>query len=98
MAFTEDFTQFFNTNDFATTANFTSPALGNINGIWDAETVQIAVGEAGIHRPQPVFTCASASIPNVGEGSLLKYQSVNYAVKDRLDDGTGQSTLMLDLV
>jgi hypothetical protein len=95
MAFTENFNEFFDTNDFAITVNFTTPALGTVKGIWDAETYEVPVGEATIHKPQPVFTCATGEISGVGEGSLLTKEGQNYKVIDRIDDGTGVSQLML---
>ena len=95
MAFTENFNEFFDTNDFAITVNFTSPALGTVKGIWDAETYEVPVGEATIHKPQPVFTCATGEIPGVGEGSLLTKGGDTYKVVDSLQDGTGVTVLQL---
>lgn len=95
MAFTEQFKYFFENDDFAIIANFTTPAIGEIKAIWDAETFQVPVGEASINKPQPVITCASEDIAGVGEGSLLTVSGDNYKVIDRMDDGTGTTQLML---
>jgi hypothetical protein len=89
---------FLESDDFGTTATFTSPALGSVSGIFDAETVEVDVGgDANILSAQPQFSCATSTITGTTEGSTVTIAGTNYKVKDRLDDGTGMSVLTLEL-
>ena len=92
-----DLAYFFETDDFGVAANFTSPALGTVNGIFDAEVIEVEMGgEVGILAPQPTFKCRTSDLTGVTEASAVTIGSTNYLVKNRLDDGTGTTELQLE--
>lgn len=93
----EDETVFFETDTFSVDVTFTNPQLGTVSGILDMETSEVDLGENSIDAQVPVFTCPTSLLTNVVEGSLLNYGGVNYAVKNRLDDGSGVTDLELTL-
>ena len=89
-----DLAYFFETDDFGTSANFTSPALGSVNGIFDAETIEVELGgDVGVLAPQPTFKARTSDLTGVSEGSAVTISSTNYLVKNRMDDGTGTTEL-----
>ena len=85
---------FFETDAFGVSASFISPNLGQVNGILDTEVNELDIG---IDAVVPVFTCKTASLVGVVEGSLLVCQGETYQVKNRRDDGTGITDLELFL-
>lgn len=95
MAFTEDFTVFFSTAEFASDA-----ALGGaaVCGIFDSAYQLGEAGGAGFATTQPVFTLPTASVPGDPVGLALVYQAVSYTVVGHEPDGTGISLLMLQKV
>lgn len=95
MPFTEDFAQYFDTDEFGTEASFTTPNLGAVNGIFDDEYEQIDFNHHSVDGSNPTFLCTTANITGVGEGSAVTINATNYTVKDRQDDGTGTSMLIL---
>jgi len=90
---TTDRDYFVASDDFGTTATFTSPALGAVSGIFDNDDT--VMDEVNAVRAELSFTAESSSVPGVGEGSTLTINSTNYLVRYRLDDGTGITTLRL---
>ncbi|QJC56130.1 hypothetical protein HC248_01416 [Polaromonas vacuolata] len=95
MAFTEDFTAFFSTAEFATDATLDGAA---VRGIFDADYELGSGGVAGFASTQPVFTLPSASLMGDPVGLSLQYLAVTYTVSSHEPDGTGISLLMLEKV
>ena len=83
---------FFETDAFGVSVTFLTPNLGQVNGILDTEVNELDIG---IDAVVPVFTCKTASLVGVVEGSVLMLNSKRYEVKNRLDDGTGVTDLQL---
>jgi len=88
---------FFDDNDFADEATFTDPALGAVNGIFDNETELMDADESGVLISVPMFYCNTTNVTGVQEGSTLTLAAIDYVVKERYNDGTGVTTLRLEL-
>ena len=88
-----DLANFFDADDFAVVATFTSPALGSVTGIFDEE--QVVDEEFNRVRREPRFLCRTSDIPNVTEGSLCTIRAVAREVLYTLDDGTGVTEVYL---
>lgn len=102
MAFAEDHTEFFDTDDFAEAAIYTPEGGSNstVNGIFDAAHVLLDGEMADISQQMPTFLCAAADVPNASHGDTLQVGGVNYIVTDVQEDGTqignnGQTLLIL---
>lgn len=89
MAFTEDFTEFFDTGDFAVTATVGG---SSVNGIFDYEYVEVndIAGEA------PVLMLSTADAGSAAYGTACVVNSTNYLIRVRKDDGVGVTTLILE--
>ncbi len=81
--FTEDLTEFIDTDDFAIAANYNSGTT--VNGHFDNAYVD-ALGVSGAN---PVFLCAASAIPAAGVGNTLVVNSITYKIRNRepQDDG-----------
>ena len=44
----------------------------------------------------PQFVCRTSDVSSEAEGDALVTGSVNYTIRDVIDDGTGMTTLMLE--
>jgi len=44
----------------------------------------------------PQFVCRTSDVSSATKGDALVTGSVNYAIRDVIDDGTGMTTLMLE--
>ena len=89
---------FFDSDDFASSATFTDVSAGTsstIKGIFDKESIEQAVGEAGIIEEVPMFTCKTSDIPNATFNDTLVIDSVTYYIKELLPDGTGVTRITL---
>lgn len=86
-----DLAYFFEDTEFGIDAVFTSPSL-NVRGMIDNPREEI---DLGIDAETITFTCVTADIPNVNEGSTLTIDGVDLTVIDRQDDGTGITELQL---
>ena len=84
---------FFDPNDFGQTATFTSPLIGDIEGIFDSEDE--VFDYVGTVRAALTFTASTDKLTGVSEGSTLTICGKSYAVRYPLDDGTGVTTLQL---
>lgn len=93
MAFIEDLSPFFSTDDFGTAATFThiggSPV--SVAGIFDASFED----PLGIEGRFPRFVCPVSAVPSVGHGDSLVIGSVSYKVVGVKPDGTGIMLLTL---
>jgi len=91
MAFTEDLTAFFNTDDFADAATL---AGVDVVGIFDNGYVESATGAAS---RQPTFTLPTASVPALSTDAIFIHAGQRYTVEQHEPDGTGVSVLFLAL-
>ena len=91
MAFTEDFTAFFNVQEFADNATLDGVA---VRGIFDADYALQDVGGA-VAASGPVFMLPSASVPALVVGKAFVHATITYKVVETLPDGTGVTTLRL---
>lgn len=91
----QDESVFFEIDTFSVTVLFTSPALGHIVGILDTEVEELDVGGSTVTAGVPILTVPTSLLVNVAEGSELRYNSKQYRVKNRMDDGTGVTDLEL---
>ena len=98
MAFTEDFSEFLDTDDFAVSATFT-PVVGDpstITGIFDAEYFEIDGDSVGVAGSQPMFLCKTADVAAAKFGDALTVNAVNYKIVNIQPDGTGLTMLILE--
>jgi len=89
---------FFDSDDFASSATFTDVSAGTsstIKGIFDKESVEQAIGEAGIIEEVPVFTCKTSDVSDATFNDTLVIDSVTYYIKELLPDGTGVTRITL---
>ena len=92
MAFTEDHTVFFDTDEFAVSATFDGTTT--INVIFDAE-YQAALGDDEYASTSPEVWCIASDVPDP-VGKTLVVNSTTYVIKVNQPDGTGQTRLILD--
>lgn len=99
MAFTEDLSVFFDTDDFAVSAAFTPRTGGSsttIKGIFDKEYVAVGDGaEVAVAATQPIFQTATSGISNARGGSLV-VAGITYTIVEVKPDGTGTTMLVLE--
>ena len=90
---------FLSTSDFGQTATYT-PSGGSsstINGIFDNGDGLVDLGgSVGVTSDDPQFSCRTSDVSSASEGDALVTGSVNYTVRDVIDDGTGMTILMLE--
>ena len=92
MAFTEDLTEFFSTDDFAVSATYSGG--GTVSGIFDNQFLGVP-GEPVMSGSQPTFTVKTADVPTVTTGQTFVIASVTYTVTGIHPDGTGVTMLLL---
>lgn len=90
-----DESAFFETDTFAKSVTVLDPDLGAVNAIVDTDFEDVDVGGMMIEASHPIMFFNGADIGGVGEGSILSTNGTRYEVRDRIDDGTGMSTLQL---
>ena len=93
MAFTEDFSAFFNAAEFAQQVT-----LGGVQvlAIFDAAYALAGVGVYGMAGTQPMLTLATASVPADPIGLAVLVGSNAYTVAAHEPSGTGISVLQLE--
>jgi hypothetical protein len=68
-----------------------------INGVFDNGDGLVDLGgRVGVTANDPQFVCRTSDVSNAAEGDALVTGSVNYTIRDVIDDGTGMTTLMLE--
>ena len=91
---------FLATGDVAQTATYT-PSGGSgasISGIFDAPDGLVDLGgRVGVTSDDPSFHCRTSDVSSAAEGDALVTGGVNYTIRDVIDDGTGMTTLMLEV-
>lgn len=94
MAFTEDLTPFFDLGGFAT-----QDLLGgvSVSGLFDRPSQAAQVGAYGLSSSAPTYMLPTAQVPGNVIGAALVHAGVTYAVVAHEPDGTGVSTLILEV-
>lgn len=86
MAFTEDLSPFFNTDDFAVTATYTHASVGRtVNVIFDA----VFADPLGIESNHPRAYGIESDFPDVAQDDTLSISGTTYKIKGVHTDGTG---------
>ena len=89
---------FFDTDDFAKSATFADVSAGTsstVKGIFDKESVEQSVGEAGLIEEVPFFTCKSSDVSDATFNDTFVIDTVTYYIKEILPDGTGMTRFTL---
>ena len=89
---------FLDTDDFAKSATFADVSAGTsstVKGIFDKESVEQSVGEAGLIEEVPVFTCRSSDVSDATFNDTFVIDTVTYYIKEILPDGTGMTKFTL---
>lgn len=92
MAFTEDLTPFFDTDDFAVAATYNGSTT--VNGIFDNGFASVGAGP-GVEGSLPSFTCRAADVSSAAHGDTLVISGTTYSVVGVHPDGTGVMVLAL---
>jgi len=101
MAFTEDFAPFFDTEGFGVEAIYTPKEVGSsvtIIAIFDDEYIALQGGAVEVAGSQPRIMYESAKIsPKPAYGDLIHVNDTDYTIVEVQPDGTGITTLILEL-
>lgn len=93
MAFTENISEFFDSDDFATAATY---GASTVYGIFDNEYADDLGGTVGVEGSNPTFTCAAADVAGIKDGDAITINATSYKVAGPPQpDGTGLITLQL---
>ena len=87
--FTEDFSEFFISDEMADDATIGSATVA---GIFENQFVEVN----GIEGVRPVFTCAAAEIAKVEHITTIKVKDYTYKVAGIQPDGTGLTSIILE--
>ena len=93
MAFTEDFSPFFDNDN-----GFSVPAVvgtTNVDVIFDHEYREVSIGGVPVAGEYPVIVCQEALV-TVTYGTYVRVNSTTYKVVDWQPDGTGLTTIVLE--
>lgn len=88
MAFTEDFTPFF--EDFAVSATL---GASTFSVIFDRAHLE----SLGISATQPLLVAKTSDVSSANKGTSITVNGTAYTVMDNQPDGTGMTTLLLEL-
>lgn len=93
---------FFNTDDFGKAATYTPDggSATTVNGILDNPYLEAeAGGSVPVASRQPVFICASSTVPNAAEGDSIVIDTVSYIVRVvDVEESTDITNLILEKV
>jgi hypothetical protein len=99
MAFTEDLSPFFDTDDFAVSAVIKTAAgatVRTINVILTSALAALQLLGAEALTSEPSVLCKTSDLSGVVVNDYkLTVGAVTYRITDRKDDGTGVSTLQI---
>ena len=88
MAFTEDFSDFFDADDFAVPITI---ALTSVDAIFDNEYVEVN----GIESKRPIIQFETAKKSDAAQGDAVVVNSVNYVIEVIEPDGLGLTSAIL---
>lgn len=94
MSFAEDFTAFFDTDEFAVSATLNAVS---VVGIFAKAYQATYPGGAGLGSSAPSFTLKTSDVPASPVGKSLVYSATTYTVAEHHPDGTGVSVLLLEV-
>ena len=94
MALLEDFSVFFNVDDFAVATTLNGVA---VKAIFDNNYELGSVGPFGMSGTQPMLTLSTASVPANPIGKSAVVSGVAYTIAAHQPDGTGVSQLLLEV-
>ena len=93
MAFTEDLSQYFNTEDFGVVASFTSGATTyTANGIFE----NVYSEDLSVNGTVPTFACVESDVSALAVDATCSINSTTYYVRIKKPDGTGATLLVLE--
>jgi hypothetical protein len=91
MAFTENFSQFFDTTaGFADSATITG--FGSVDGIFTDEYLEELAAEGST----PMFLCKESDVTGIGQDVQVVVQSRTFVTKEVMPDGTGLMLLRME--
>ncbi len=99
MSFTEDFSEFLSTDDFADVGLYTpvrgvqSSVIGIFTNASDFTNLGVDLDEGG---SQPTFLCKTSDVPVAAHDDTLIVSTKPYKVVYVLPDGTGMTRLILE--
>lgn len=91
---------FFAVNDFGSAATYTPDGgvASTVNGIFDNDFIEVDTGGGvGFAMQQPRFLCRTADVASAAEGDAITISGISYTIRIVQDDGTGITTLVLEL-
>ena len=88
---TENLDMFLNTDDFASTVTVGSVS---ITGILDREYAEVN----GVEGYAPTLLCTESDTSSIYIGSQLEVEGQAYKVMAKRPDGTGMTTLILEVI
>lgn len=92
----DDLATILNVDEFATAVTYGG---GTIYGIFDNETVPVdAGGYVQVHQEQPRLACRTSDVASIAEDQQMVISGVTYDIKAWVHDGTGVTTIQLELV
>lgn len=94
MAFAEDLSAFFDTDDFAEIVTY--DGTQQIPAIFDAAFFEDVAGRLGVESSKPACLVRSADVPTAAHGKTIKRGAVTYHVVGVQPDGTGLTLLVLE--
>lgn len=93
---TSDLTKILKTEELASMALYDG-AL--VVGVFDVEDTEAQMADGTIRIiPQCIFTGRSEDFPNIAEGETVVIDSVSYAIRSWMDDGTGMIDIHMEKV
>ena len=97
MAFAEDLSLFFDTDEFAVEATATTRAGATLQlkVIFDAPPAD-AFGAGGMEASQPAVLVATSAVEALRQGDLFVVGARSYRVENTQPDGTGVTRLLLE--
>lgn len=100
MAFTEDLSAFFDTDDFAVEAVFTRgvDTIATVNVIFDVPTEYVAYDQVNVAADNPYCQAISSEVAAIRRGDTCTIDSVAYGVRLIKADGTGVTHIDLELI
>jgi len=86
--FTEDLTEFLDTDDHAVAATYDGATT--VNGIFDNAYVDVL----GVASANPVFLCRAADVPAAGVSKTLVVSGTTYKIRNREPESDGSLVLL----
>lgn len=98
MAFTEDLSVFFDTDDFAVEAifNLTPSGTRTVNVIFNTPSQEVRIYDQTIESDAPFLTCRTSDLATIPNRGTVTIDAVAYTIGKIVHDGTGVSTVYLN--